>query len=481
MLNHRNFCSGGKLMEMVIDGNLIDKKHKINIINPANNKIVDTVPLGSIEDIKKAIVAANKAKKVINDMSSRKVSRILYDIFEDVLKNSDKLTELITLETGKPIRDSSDEIKRSVETILLSAEESKRIYGETVPLDSCIGGKTALGFTMKVPLGVVSAITPFNYPVNLAIHKIAPAIAAKNTVVLKPSIKAPLAALKMTQIFAEHLPNGVLNAVTGDSRIIGDEMILSPMVDKISFTGSFKTGISISHKSGMKKLSLELGGNDPLVVLDDADIEKAVDAAVKGSFLNAGQVCIAVKRVILHENIADDFVPKLVSKTSKLKMGDPINTETDVGPLIDQNAALKVENLVQNALDHGAKLLLGGKRNGAYYSPTIIDHVKPSMKIVSDETFGPISPIIRVHSIDEAFDVANNTQYGLQAGVFTKSIENALKAARVIDAGSVIINRQSTFRTDNMPFGGFKNSGRGKEGVKYAVDDMTKTKLVVFG
>ncbi len=466
---------------MVIDGKLIDKDDKINIVNPANNQIVDSVPSGSLEDIKNALEVANRAKKVINEMSSRKVSRILYDIYEDVLKNSDKLSELVTLETGKPIRDSGDEIKRSVETILLSAEESKRIYGETVPLDACIGGRTSLGFTMKVPIGVVSAITPFNYPVNLAIHKIAPAIAAKNTVVLKPSIKAPLAALKLAQIMAKHLPNGVINAVTGHSRNIGDEMILSPLVDKISFTGSVKTGISISHKSGMKKLTLELGGNDPLVVLEDADIEKAVEAAVKGSFLNAGQVCIAVKRIILHENIADEFMPQLVSKTSKLNMGDPLMAETDVGPLIDQTAAIKVEKLVEDALDNGAKLLLGGKRDGAYYAPTIIDHIKPDMKIVSDETFGPVSPIIRVHSVDEAFEIANNTQYGLQAGVFTKSIENALKAARVIEAGSVIINRQSTFRTDNMPFGGFKMSGMGKEGVKYAVDDMTKTKLIVFG
>jgi lactaldehyde dehydrogenase len=468
-------------MEMVIDGRFIDKDNKINIINPANNQIVDTVPSGSLEDIKNALEAANRAKKVINEMSSRKVSRILYDIYEDVLKNSDNLAELVTLETGKPIRDSGDEIKRSVETILLSAEESKRIYGETVPLDACIGGKTSLGFTMKVPIGVVSAITPFNYPVNLAIHKIAPAIAAKNTVVLKPSIKAPLAALKLAQIMAKHIPNGVINAVTGHSRIIGDEMISNPLVDKISFTGSVKTGISISHKSEMKKLTLELGGNDPLVVLEDADIEKAVEAAVKGSFLNAGQVCIAVKRIILHEDIADEFVPQLVSKTGKLKIGDPLKAETDVGPLIDQDAAIIVEKLVEDALDNGAKLLLGGKRDGAYYTPTIIDHIKPDMKIVSDETFGPISPIIRVHSVDEAFKVANSTQYGLQAGVFTKSIENALKAARVIEAGSVIINRQSTFRTDNMPFGGFKMSGMGKEGVKYTVDDMTKTKLVVFG
>jgi lactaldehyde dehydrogenase len=468
-------------MKMVINGELVDKNDKINILNPANNQIVDTVPSGSLEDIKRALNAASQSKTVINDMSSRKVSRILYNIYEDVLKNSNKLAQLITLETGKPISDSTDEIKRSVETILLSAEESKRIYGETVPLDACIGGKTALGFTIKVPLGVISAITPFNFPINLAIHKIAPAIAAKNCVVLKPSMKAPLAALKLVQIMSRHLPPGVINGVTGHSSIIGDEMISSPLVSKVSFTGSIETGLSISKKASMKKITLELGGNDPLVVLDDANINKAVKAAVRGSFLNAGQVCIAVKRIVLHEAIANEFVSKLVSETVKLNMGDPSNNKTDVGPLIDEEAAKKVEMLVNDALKNGAELLLGGKRSDAFYTPTIIDHVKSNMKIVSDETFGPIAPIIRVNSVDEAFEVANNTEYGLQAGVFTGSIETALKAAKVIEAGSVIINRQPTFRTDNMPFGGFKNSGMGKEGIKYAVDDMTKTKLIVFG
>jgi lactaldehyde dehydrogenase len=468
-------------MEMVINGKLIDKNDKINILNPANNHIIDTVPAASLKDIKEALEAANRSKTLISDMSSRKVSRILYDIYEDVLKNSNKLAQLITLETGKPIKDSINEINRSVETILLSAEESKRIYGETIPLDSCIGGKTALGFTIKVPLGVISAITPFNYPINLAIHKIAPAIAAKNSVVLKPSIKAPLAALKLVHIMTSHLPPGVINAVTGHSNIIGDEMITSPVVSKISFTGSIETGISISKKVSMKKLTLELGGNDPLVVLEDADINKAVSAAVSGAFLNAGQVCIAVKRIILHEAIATEFVNKLVSETAKLNMGDPSNGKTDVGPLIDVDAAKKVELLVDDALNNGAKLLLGGKRSNAFYTPTIIDHVKSDMKIVSDETFGPIAPIIRVHSVDEAFEIANNTEYGLQAGVFTQSIETALKAANVIEAGSVIINRQPTFRTDNMPFGGIKNSGMGKEGIKYAVGDMTNTKLIVFG
>ncbi len=355
-------------MKMVINGELIDKNDKIGVFNPFNNKIVDRVPSGTLEDIKNALRAANNAKSIMGEMSSRKISRILYDIYNDLSKNSDELAKIITLETGKPISDSYDEVKRSLETILLSAEESKRIYGETVPMDACIGGRSALGFTIQVPIGVLSAITPFNYPVNLAIHKIAPAIAAKNTVVLKPSIKAPLAALKLTQIMAEHLPAGAINTVTGYSSEIGDEMITESVVDKISFTGSVGIGESISRKAGMKKLTLELGGNDPLVVLEDADIDKAVTAAVMGSYLNAGQVCIAVKRIILQESIANEFIEKMVSETSKLNIGDPMKTETDVGPLIDEESAIKVEKNVNEAIFDGAELLIGGERSGAFYT-----------------------------------------------------------------------------------------------------------------
>lgn len=468
-------------MKMFINGSSIGRDKKIEIKNPANNLVIDTIPHGSREDAKNAISAANNAKNVIKDMSSRKISRILYDIHHDLSQHQNEFAELITRETGKPIKDSQVEMKRSLETILLSAEESKRIYGETIPMDAGIGGKKVLGFTIRIPVGVVSAITPYNYPVNLAIHKIAPAIAAKNTVVIKPSQKAPLAVLKLVELMAPYLPDGVLNSVTGNGQIIGDEMVINDHVNKISFTGSVATGISIAKKSGMKKLTLELGGNDPLVVLDDADIDDAVTATVRGSYLNAGQVCIAVKRIILQKGIADEFTDKLVIETKKLQVGDPLNPKTDIGPLIDEEAALEVETRVEDALKEGAELLCGGKRTGAFYQPTVLDSVSHHMKVVREETFGPISPIIRVNDVDEAFKIANDTPYGLQAGVFTGSIENAKLAVRSIEAGSVLINKQSTFRTDNMPFGGFKMSGIGKEGVKYAVEDMSRVKLVVIG
>lgn len=467
-------------MDMLINGKLIEKPEKIEIRNPFNNEVIDTVPQGNHEDVQNALIAANRAKKSLNDLSSREISESLYGIHEELSKNSKSLAKLITLDCGKPIKDSIEEVNRSIQTILLSAEESKRIYGETIPMDACAGGENVIGFTMRLPLGVVAAITPFNYPLNLAIHKVAPAIAAKNSVILKPSMKAPLTALKMAEIMDFYLPDGALNAVTGHGRTIGDEIVTSPVVNKISFTGSVEIGKHISKQVGMKKLTLELGGNDPLIVLEDADINKAVEAAVRGSYLNAGQVCIGVKRVILDNKIADEFIQKFLNNTKKLVTGDPMDPETDVGPLINKGAAIEVENRVNESVNDGAELLCGGKREGTLYMPTILDNVDSKMKIVKYETFGPVSPIIRINGIDEAIKVANNTKYGLQAGIFTNNINNAMKAVKEIEAGGVIVNKASTYRMDNMPFGGCKMSGLGKEGIKYAIEDMTKTKIAVI-
>lgn len=465
-------------MKMLINGKFEEKEELFDVINPYNQKIVDTVPIGDRGDTKKAIESANNSKKILNDMSSRKVSEALYSAYESLKKEKKKLSKLITEETGKPIKDSIFEMERSCETLKFAAEESKRIYGETVPLDAGLGGKGFFAFTQKIPLGVIAAITPFNYPVNLAIHKIAPAIAAKNTVILKPSLQAPLAALKLAEIMDNEFPDGVINTVTGYGGEIGDELVVNSDVDKISFTGSVTTGLLISNRAGMKKITLELGGNDPLLILKDADLEKASDAAVFGSYLYSGQVCMAVKRIILDNSIADEFIEIFIKKTKNLKIGDPMDSKTDIGPLIDENAAKNVEQSVTESFKQGAKLLYGGNRDKNFFEPTILDNVKENMSIVVNETFGPVSPIIRVDGVEEAIKIANNSNFGLQGGVFTENIRDALKCVNEIEAGSVFVNKQSTFRTDNMPFGGFKLSGTGKEGVKYAVDEMTKTKLI---
>ena len=465
-------------MDMLIGGKHISGEDVIEVKNPYNDEVIDTVPIAHRQTAQMAIDAANDAKESLVEMSAFKISNKLFNAVRKLEQRRQEFARLLTLEVGKPINESLVEVDRSIETLRLSAEEAKRIYGESVPLDGGLNGKGFFAFTQKLPLGVVAAITPFNYPLNLTIHKIAPAIACKNTVIVKPPTEAPLTVMKFCELLDEEFPDGVVNVVTGYGSEIGDYLVCSSEIDKISFTGSVTTGMMISQKAGMKKVTLELGGNDPTVILNDADVDKAVKGVINGAFLNAGQVCMGVKRVIVEEGIADEFAEKLVGATEKLKMGNPLNEDTTLGTLISENAAIQVEETVNNAVDHGAEILTGGVREGAFYEATVIDNVTPDMDLVVRETFGPVAPIIRVKNLDEAIEVANATEYGLQAGVFTGDYASAMRCAQEIEAGTVFVNKQSTFRTDNMPFGGFKNSGVGKEGIKYAVSEMTKTKLI---
>ena len=465
-------------MDMLIGGKHISSDDLEEVKNPYDGEVIDTVPIAHLQTADLAISEANNAKDSICEMSAFKVSNKLFNVVEKLKDHREDFAELLTLEVGKPINESLVELDRSIETLKLAAEEAKRVYGESVPLDAGLNGKGFFAFTQKVPLGVVAAITPFNYPLNLTIHKIAPAIACKNTVIVKPPTEAPLTVMKFCELLNEEFPDGVVNTVTGYGSEVGDYLITSPDVDKISFTGSITTGLMISQKAGMKKVTLELGGNDPMVVLKDADIDKAVKGVINGAFLNAGQVCMGVKRIIIEDEIADEFAEKLVIETEKLVMGNPLSSDTTLGTLISEKAARQVEETVNNAVKEGAKILAGGVRDGAFYEATVIDNVTTDMDLVVRETFGPVAPIIRVKSLEEAISVANDTEYGLQAGVFTESYSSAMKCAQEIEAGTVFINKQSTFRTDNMPFGGFKSSGVGKEGIKYAVEEMTRTKLI---
>lgn len=465
-------------MEMLIDGEYVSDMDSENVINPYNAEVIDTVPISHLNNVDKAIEAANNAKEALQEMSAFKISNKLFNVCEKLKENRDDFAELLTKEVGKPINEAYVELDRSIETLKLAAEEAKRIYGESVPLDAGLNGKGFFAFTQKLPLGVVAAITPFNYPLNLTIHKIAPAIAAKNTVIIKPPTEAPLTVIKFAGLVDEEFPNGVINVVTGYGSEVGDALVASDNIDKISFTGSVPTGLMISQRAGMKKVTLELGGNDPLIVLDDANVDAAVKGVINGAYLNAGQVCMGVKRIIVQEGIYEEFKQKLVEETLKIRMGNPMDKETQLGTLISQKAAIQVEETVNNAVKAGAEILVGGKRDGAFYEATVIDKVTPDMDLVINETFGPVAPLMKVKNVDEAIKLANATEYGLQAGVFTENYRNALKCVNEIEAGTVFVNKQSTFRTDNMPFGGFKSSGCGKEGIKYAVEEMTKTKLI---
>ena len=465
-------------MEMLIGGKHVSSEDLVDVKNPYDGQTIDTVPIAHRQTAQMAIDAANDAKESLTEMSAFKISNKLFNAVRKLEEKREEFAHILSLEVGKPINEALVEVDRSIETLRLSAEEAKRIYGESVPLDAGLNGKGFFAFTQRLPLGVVAAITPFNYPLNLTIHKIAPAIACKNTVIVKPPTEAPLAVMKFCELLDEEFPDGVVNVVTGYGSEIGDYLVCSAEVDKISFTGSVTTGMMISQKAGMKKVTLELGGNDPVIILNDADLDKAVKGIINGAFLNAGQVCMGVKRVIVEEGVADEFAEKLVEATEKLVMGNPLESTTTLGTLISQKAAMQVEEAVNNAVANGAEILTGGKRDGAFYAATVIDNVAPDMDLVVRETFGPVAPIIRVNDLEEAIEVANATEYGLQAGVFTNDYASAMRCAQEIEAGTVFINKQSTFRTDNMPFGGFKNSGVGKEGIKYAVEEMTKTKLI---
>jgi len=465
-------------MDMLIGGKHVSGVDLEEVKNPFNNEVIDTVPIAHRQTADLAIRQANDAKDSLCEMSAFKVSNKLFNAVEKLKDNREDFARLLTLEVGKPINESLVELDRSIETLKLAAEEAKRIYGESVPLDAGLNGKGFFAFTQRLPLGVVAAITPFNYPLNLTIHKIAPAIACKNTVIIKPPTQSPLTVMKFAELLNEEFPDGVVNTVTGYGSEVGDYLVTSPDVNKISFTGSVTTGLMISQKAGMKKVTLELGGNDPMIVLNDADVDKAVQGAINGAFLNAGQVCMGVKRIIVQEDISKEFAKKLVEKAERLVMGNPLDESTTLGTLISEKAAIQVEETVNNAVQKGARILTGGNRDGAFYEATVIDNVTADMDLVVNETFGPVAPIIHVDSVDEAINVANDTDYGLQAGVFTNDYSNAMRCVREIEAGTVFVNKQSTFRTDNMPFGGFKNSGVGKEGIKYAVEEMTKTKLI---
>jgi lactaldehyde dehydrogenase len=465
---------------VLINGEFYTAKEKIDVYNPYTSELIGSVSKCTKKDVEKAVDSARNAQKKFKDLTPYERYELLFSIYEKIKKNKKTLSELITKENGKTIRESRFEIDRSLQTILFSAEESKRIEGERLSTDvtPVLTKKQAL--TMYEPVGVVAAICPYNYPLNLMVHKVAPAIAAGNTVVVKPSSETPLTAYEFGRICIElGIPPGVVNIVSGPGKTVGTALIQSN-VNMVSFTGSVSVGRAISKNVCMKKTSLELGGNGPLIIMDDADIEAIIDIAVDGSFGTAGQRCTSVKRILLHDRIADAFLPKFKDATEKLVVGDPMNEKTDIGPVIDERAAIEIENRVNDSVSKGAKLITGGKRKKSLYWPTILENVPRDTKLVCTETFGPVAPIIHFNSLEEAVEIANETQYGLQAGFFSDSLKNIKYAIKNIETGALVVNGPPGFRIESLPFGGVKNSGIGREGVKYAIREMTEIKTVIF-
>ncbi len=468
-------------MKMCVGGKWMDKTEKVEVLHPFDNRVVDTVPRGCAADVDSALVAAVRGAKVMAKLTGWDRYQILKKTAEKLEARTVEFGRTITLEEGKAIGEGRVEVERAVQTFMLAAEEARRIHGETIPLDASPGGAGKFGFTLRVPCGVVVAITPFNFPLNLVAHKVAPAIAAGNAVVIKPPSNTPLSALKLTEVLLEcGMPPEAISCLTGPGGDLGDALCRDPRVRKITVTGSVPIGKRICEMAGIKKVTMELGSNSPIIVMPDADLNKVAEAVAATGYSNAGQVCISTQRVVVQRKVYEDVLAASKAKVEALTVGDPLDEKTKVGPMIREQEAMRVEQWVNEAVKTGARVVTGGTRKGAIYAPTIVADVKPEMKVSCEELFGPAVAFTPFDNMDEALALANGSQFGLAAGVFTESMDTAMKFARELETGNIHINWGPQWRQDLMPYGGLKDSGFGKEGPRYAVQEMTELKMVVL-
>ena len=443
---------------------------------PFTGEVIAVVPSASVDDVRRAIDIAAKFRSTL---TRHQRYEILLRAAETIGRRRDEIARLITLESGLCLKDTLYEVGRARDVLVFSANQALVDDGQVFSCDITPHGRKRKVYTMREPLlGVVTAITPFNHPLNQVAHKIAPAIATNNRVVLKPSEKTPLAAYLLADILYEAgLPPPMLSVVTGDPREIVDELVTNPQVDLVTFTGGVSVGKLIASKAVYKRQVLELGGNDPIIVMEDADLEEAASLATSGSYKNSGQRCTAVKRMLVQHQVADRFVELLLEKTKALKYGDPLDPSTDMGTVIDEPAARQFEQRVNNAVARGAKLLAGNQRAGALYSPTVLDHVTSDMTLVKQETFGPVSPVIRFDTVDEAIAISNSTAYGLSSAVCTNRLDYITRFVSELQVGTVNVREVPGYRLELTPFGGIKDSGLGyKEGVLEAMKSFTNTK-----
>jgi phosphonoacetaldehyde dehydrogenase len=461
---------------MRIAGREVGGARVIEVRNPFNGALVGTVPKATVDDLRDAFALARAYRARLTRYERYE---ILGRVAGLIRARSEEISDLITAECGIGKKDSRYEVGRACDVFTFAANAALNDDGQIFSCDLTPHGKSRKVYTLREPLqGVISAITPFNHPLNQVAHKVAPSIATNNRMVLKPTEKTPLTALLLADILYEAgLPPEMFSVVTGDPREIADEMLTNPDVDLVTFTGGVAVGKYIAGKAVYKRQVLELGGNDPLIVMEDAHIEEAATLAAAGSYKNSGQRCTAVKRMLVHESVADDFVARLVDKTRAWTYGDPMDAALDMGTVIDEAAAQDFEQRVNDAVAQGARLLVGNVRHGALYSPTVIDHVRPEMNVVRTETFGPVSPVIRFRNIDEAIAIANGTVYGLSSAVCTNRLDYITKLVTELNVGSVNVREVPGYRLELTPFGGIKDSGLGyKEGVQEAMKSFTNTK-----
>jgi glyceraldehyde-3-phosphate dehydrogenase (NADP+) len=453
-----------------------------DITSPFDGAVVGQVPVTKISEIEDVISKSVKSADLWRHTPAHIRNAVLLKAAAIAEERSEEIAQIISSENGKSLLEARGEASRSSEIIRLAAFEGSQLYGSSLPLDANKGtGLEKLGFTLRQPVGVVVAISPFNYPALLVLHKIAPALAVGNSVVLKPARATPLTAIALAKCFTDAgLPEGVLQVVHGAGSELGNALVTDSRVRKISFTGSTATGAKISSVAGIKKLSLELGSSCPVIVMDDADIDYAADAVALGGYINAGQVCISVQRVIVHEKVMANFLDALKPRVEAIKVGDPKSADTKVGTLISETEAIRVEKSIATAVSEGAILLTGGARTGTIIKPAIVCGVNPKSAFAQDELFGPAIAVSSTSGITDAISIANSSAYGLGAGVFTKNMDNSIQAARELDAGIIHINWTPLWRADLMPYGGLKSSGIGKEGVRSTVNEMTEEKTIIL-
>jgi acyl-CoA reductase-like NAD-dependent aldehyde dehydrogenase len=465
--------------KLLLDGEWIETGEWQDVNSPYSGETVARVARAGPEHARKALDAAERAMS--SPLPAHERAAILDRVATLLKERHDEVAETISAEAGKPMKAARIEAERAVSTYTMAAVEARRLAGDVVPMDASPAGVGKLAYTMRVPIGIVGAITPFNFPLNLVAHKIAPALAAGCAVALKPAGQTPLSALLLGELETEAgLPPGWLNVLVGPSAEIGDVIVEDERVKLITFTGSSGVGWKIRERAAKKRVNLELGNATPVVVEADADIEEAATKLAANAFSFAGQSCISVQRIYVQRGAYDDFVGRFISKVQDLKVGDPGEEDTDVGPVIDEDARDRIVSWVEEATSAGATVLTGGEVVDGLLQPTVLAEVTPEMKVSCQEVFGPLCTVSPYDSADEAFELANGTEYGLQAGIFTANVKTALAAAAALDFGGVTVNEAPTFRADQMPYGGVKESGNTKEGPHYAVQEMTEERLVVF-
>lgn len=447
--------------------------------SPYSGEVIARIPLANKKDVIHALDSAKKASRQMRKLSALERSKILERVSEKFEERLEECAYTLAMENAKPINAARGEIQRTIETYKFAAEEAKKITGETIPMDAAQSGKGRFGFTKKEPLGVIAAITPFNFPFNLVAHKLGPAFATGNTVVLKPASQTPLSAIMTAEIFEEAgLPKGALNVLFGKGGDIGDLLVTNPNVKMITFTGSVEVGLQIKEKAGLKKTTLELGSNSAVIVNDVNNIEPVARRCAEGAFAYSGQTCISVQRIYVHHTLYDDFLEAFIQETKRVKVGNPTKEDTVVSSLIHPKEAERIESWLQEV--DSKNIVQGGKREGSIIEPTVITNVNSDMAVSCQEAFAPIVSVNKYKDWEEAIKLVNDSQYGLQAGVYTNSIDKAFAAVHEIEVGGVIVNDIPSFRVDQMPYGGVKNSGTGREGIKYSMEEMCELKLGVF-